>query len=68
MADASPTEVVQIIKRSGAKGVTVVKCIINDGPDKGKVLTRNIMGPVTLGDVLMLKETEMDTSESYGRK
>jgi len=66
--DSAPAEVIGIIKRSGAKGVTVVKCMINDGHDKGKVLTRNVMGPVTVGDILMLRETEMDSSESYGRK
>ena len=37
-------------------------------PDKGKVLTRNVMGPVAIGDILMLKETEMESSESYGRR
>ena len=68
MTDASPAEIIQIIKRSGAKGVTVVKCMINDGNEKGKVLTRNVMGPVAMGDILMLKETEMESSESYGRK
>ena len=68
MSDATPAEVINIIKRSGAKGVAVVKCILTDGRDKGKVLTRNVMGPVTIGDILMLKETEMESSDSFGRR
>ena len=66
--DATPAEVIGISGRSGSKGVTIVKCRLIEGRDKGKILTRNIMGPVRLGDILMLKETEMETSESYGRR
>ena len=60
--DAIPAEVVQLLGRSGIKGVTQVRCKIVDGKDKGKVLIRNVVGPVTLGDVLMLRETEMESS------
>ena len=66
--DATPAEIINIIKRSGSKGVITVRCKLMDGRDKGKVLTRNVIGPVRLGDILMLKETEMESSESYGRR
>ncbi|MBI2972141.1 MAG: 30S ribosomal protein S28e [Candidatus Aenigmarchaeota archaeon] len=66
--DAIPAEVITILGRHGAKGVVSVKCRLTDGRDKGKVLTRNVLGPVRLGDVLMLRETEMESSESYGRR
>jgi small subunit ribosomal protein S28e len=60
--DSVPAEVVQLLGRSGIKGVSQVRCKIMGGRDKGKVLIRNVVGPVRLGDVLMLKETEMESS------
>lgn len=66
--DAAPAEIIQILGRSGTKGIMRVKCRIIDGNERGKILTRNVIGPVKMGDVLMLKETEMEASGSYGRR
>ena len=60
--DSVPAEVVQLLGRSGIKGVFQVRCKIMDGRDRGKVLIRNVVGPIRLGDVLMLRETEMESS------
>ena len=68
MEDATPAEVITVIGRAGTKGITKVKCRIIRGHDKNKILTRNVIGPVRIGDVLMLKETEMESSGSYGRR
>ena len=66
--DATPCEVIQIIGRVGAKGITKLKARVMDGKDKGKILTRNVIGPLRIGDVLMLRETEMESVGSFSRR
>lgn len=66
--EATPAEIISVMGRQGTKGVTRVKCRVIDGKDRGKILSRNVMGPVRLGDIVMLTETEMESSGSYGRR
>lgn len=54
---AIEAEVIQILNRIGVKGVVRVKCKLRN---RDKIVTRNVVGPVRIGDVLILKEIEMD--------
>lgn len=60
-------EVKEIVARAGSRGeLTQVMCLILDGRDREKVIRRNVKGPVRVGDILMLMETEIEAARLGG--
>ena len=58
---AVPARVEEIVGRTGTRGEACqVRCKILDGRDKNKTMRRNVRGPVQIGDILMLRETEIE--------
>lgn len=66
---AYPAKVLKLIGRVGGKQSCLqVRCKVLSGRDEGKIMRRNVLGPVRVGDILLLKNTEMSASRLGGGK
>src|SRR3989344_6835727 len=64
---AFPAQVMEIVGSMGTReGGRQARVKVLSGPDSGKIIRRNVIGPFRLGDILMLKETEIEASPLQG--
>ena len=61
LGEVVPAVVQELIGRTGFRGeITQVKCLVQKGRDEGRSMRRNVRGAIMIGDILMLRETEIE--------
>lgn len=63
-----PAEVIEVVGVTGMHGeAQQIKCKILEGNNKGRIITRNTVGPIRVGDILILMETAREAKKLSSR-
>ena len=66
--EGHPAEIVEIRTKTGVYGeIYQVLCKVLEGPDAGRVILRNIKGPVRKGMIVVLLDTDREAKEIKAR-
>ena len=66
--DSTSAEVIEVVGKTGMHGEAMqVKCRIKEGENQGRIIARNVLGPVRVGDVLQLRETAREADSIGGQ-
>jgi len=63
-----PAEVMEVVGKTGVYGeIHQVMAKVLDGRDKGRVMRRNVKGPIKVGDLLVLIDTKTEAKPIRAR-
>ena len=61
MIEGIPAQVVEVQGRTGMRGeASSVKVRVLDGDDRGRIIRRNVLGPIVVGDMLLLMDSSRE--------
>ena len=61
MIEGIPAQVVEVLGRTGMRGeASSGKVRVLDGDDRGRIIRRNVLGPIVVGDMLLLMDSSRE--------